>query len=69
MTEAIKNLPVVEPDQGWFLDLGYRGGVAKRVGWWVIEGKYRSHRYVVVFNDGTRCPVREGTNPVERIKD
>lgn len=67
MKEAIKNLPVVVLKPQWWLDHSYQGGVAKRVGWWVTEGKYRHHYYVVVFQDGTRSEVRPGTNPAEEI--
>lgn len=67
MQESVKKLPVVDLEPFWWLNHGYHGGVVKRVGWWVIEGKYRTHWYVVVFHDGTRSDAQIGTNPVEAI--
>lgn len=68
MREAILTLEEVQLPPMWWLDLSYRGGVAKRVGWWLVMGKYRIHRYVVVFRDGTRGPETWGTNPAEEIE-
>lgn len=67
MQDTIRKLPVVELKERWWLDHGYHGGVSKRIGWWVTEGKYRTHWYVVVFQDGTRSAERQGTNPVEEL--
>lgn len=68
MQDSVKKLPVVELKHGWWLDQGYHGGVLKRVGWWITEGKYRTHWYAVVFQDGTRSHEIIGTNPVEEVK-
>lgn len=48
---------------GWWLDLSFRGGVAKRVGWWVEEPTCWRHQFMIVFRDGTKSPVYWGTNP------
>jgi hypothetical protein len=45
---------------GWWLDLDFRGGVDKRVGWSVVEGKVRTRYWIVLFRDGTRGPVSFG---------
>lgn len=67
MQESTRKLPVVELKKQWWLDHGYHGGVSKRIGWWVTDGKYRTHWYVVVFQDGTRSEPIQGTNPVEEV--
>lgn len=67
MKDAIRNLPVVEMESLWWLNHNYRGGVSKRIGWWIADGKYRTHWYVVVFHDGTRSEARKGTNPIEEL--
>lgn len=67
LPESVKRLPVTELSHQWWLDSEFRGGVAKRVGWWTVEGKYRMHWYIVVFTDGTRSETRRGTNPVEEV--
>lgn len=67
MQESLKGMPVVDLEPGWWLNHGYRGGVAKRVGWWVTEGRYRTHWYIVVFRDGHRSEPMPGTNPIEEI--
>ena len=48
----------------WWLDHFFRGGVARKVGWWVEEPTCWRHQYMVVFRDGTKSPVMWGTNPV-----
>lgn len=60
LPQTVKNLPVIEPGHHWWLDIDYRQGVSKRVGWWTVSGKYRFHWYVVVFRDGTRTAIRPG---------
>lgn len=67
MQESVKKLPVVGLKPGWWLDHSYHGGVLKRVGWWVTEGKYRTHWYAVVFQDGNRSDAIRGTNPIEEV--
>jgi hypothetical protein len=54
---------------GWPLDSSFRGGVDKRVGWWMeIPFGWKAHFYVVLFRDGTRGPATMGTNPWVKIK-
>lgn len=67
MSKELVALEEVRLPWGWWLDLSLRGGVAKRVGWWVTGKKYRVQYYVVVFRDGTRGPVTEGTSPWEEL--
>ena len=66
MNKAIRALEEVQLPFGWWLDPSFRGGVDKRIGWWVeIPFDRLCHFYVVIFRDGTRSPVRMGTNPLE----
>lgn len=67
MPDALLKRQEVELPYGWWHDLYFRGGVDKRVGWWmeVPFGKL-CHFYVVVFRDGTRSPVITGTNPLKK---
>lgn len=67
MQESVKNIPAVDLEYMWWLNPDYHGGVARRIGWWVSNGKYRTHWYVVVFLDGTRSHAQLGTNPIERV--
>jgi hypothetical protein len=69
MPDALERLEEVQLPRLWWLDHSFRGGVAKRVGWWLVLEKCRFHQYVVVFRDGTRGPVSWGTNPVEDLEE
>lgn len=63
--ESALGLPVVELPPMWWLNSAFRGGVDKRVGWWLGPKGCKFHLYVVVFRDGTRGPVTRGTNPLD----
>lgn len=66
MPDALLKMEEVQLPFEWWLDHSYRGGVARRVGWWMeIPFDKLCHFYVVVFRDGTRSPIRMGTNPLE----
>lgn len=67
MPESVERLPAFDLGFRWWLNFDYRGGVARRIGWWVSDGKYRTHWYVVTFNDGTRSHAQIGTNPIELV--
>jgi hypothetical protein len=69
MREAVLKLEMIPLPHLWWLEPSFRGGVAKRVGWWLVVEKHRFHQYVVVFKDGTRGPVTWGTNPVEELEE
>jgi hypothetical protein len=64
---VVKGKPVdpkeVQLPHLWWLDLSFRGGVAKRVGWWVEDVTCWRHQFMIVFRDGTKSPVMWGTNP------
>jgi hypothetical protein len=67
MPEALLKLEEVQLPWGWWLDLSFREGVARRVGWWeAVSSDSLCHFYVVVFKDGTRSSVITGTNPLRK---
>lgn len=67
--ETVLALTEVELPARWWLDGSLNGGVAKRIGWWEKFPGGRLHKYIVVFNNKTRGPVTQGTNPIEEDEE
>jgi hypothetical protein len=69
MPDALLKREEVELPYGWWHDQYFHGGVDKRVGWWTtFAPNLKMHSYVVLFKDGSRSPVMQGTNPIEEIE-
>lgn len=60
MLEALMKREEVQLPWGWWLDLSFRDGVEKRVGWWVEFEECKKIQYLILFRDGTRSPLSWG---------